>query len=73
MGPNFYFDFEAFLQSVIELRICVKKGSLRERGKGQRAEPQKIDFNSLFEIAIDRGPSQNKIPLTSEIEVAMPY
>ena len=35
MGPDFFFDFEAFLQSVIELRICVKKGSSRERGKGQ--------------------------------------
>ena len=35
VGPDFFFDLEAFLQSVIELRICVKKGSSRERGKGQ--------------------------------------
>ena len=33
MGPNFSFDFEVFLQSVIELRICVKKGKFKKKGK----------------------------------------
>ena len=33
VGPNFSFDFEVFLQSVIELRICVKKGKFKRKGK----------------------------------------